>query len=82
MYIKGSPFLRERFRSKHETNIKEKEMAAKVDSEKCVGCESCVGACPVEAISMNDGKAQVNADTCVDCGACVGTCPAEAITQE
>ncbi len=57
-------------------------MAAKVDSEKCVGCESCVGACPVEAISMNDGKAQVNADTCVDCGACVGTCPAEAITQE
>ena len=32
-------------------------MAAKVDSEKCVGCESCVGACPVEAISMNDGKA-------------------------
>lgn len=57
-------------------------MAAKVNPEKCVGCESCVGVCPVEAISMADGHAQVNADSCVDCGACVGTCPAEAITQE
>jgi 4Fe-4S ferredoxin iron-sulfur binding domain protein len=65
-----------------EINRKEEKMAAKVDSEKCVGCESCVGACPVEAISMQDGKASVNADSCVDCGACVGTCPAEAISQE
>ncbi len=57
-------------------------MAATVASEKCVGCESCVGSCPVEAISMDGGKAVVDAGTCVDCGACVGTCPAEAITQE
>jgi len=27
-------------------------MAAKVDEEKCTGCESCVEECPVEAISM------------------------------
>ena len=57
-------------------------MAAKVDQEKCLGCEACTGTCPVSAISMNDGKAVVNADECVDCGACVSTCPAEAITQE
>ena len=57
-------------------------MPAKVDDSKCVGCESCVGECPVSAISMNDGHAVVNADECVDCGACVGACPAEAITQE
>ncbi len=55
-------------------------MAAKVDQEKCVGCEACVGACPTEAIKVNDGKASVDGDTCVDCGACVGECPAEAIT--
>ena len=66
----------------YRTNRKEEKMAAKVNPEKCVGCDSCVGACPVEAISMADGHAQVNADSCVDCGACVGTCPAEAITQE
>lgn len=56
-------------------------MAAKIDAEKCAGCESCVGACPVSAISMVDGVAQVNEGDCIDCGACVGTCPVEAITQ-
>ncbi len=57
-------------------------MPAKVSNEKCTGCESCVSVCPVEAISMKDGKALVNKDTCVDCGACVGECPAEAISME
>ncbi len=56
-------------------------MAAVVDSEKCAGCEVCVGTCPVNAISMKDGVACVNADECIDCGACVGACPAEAIAQ-
>lgn len=57
-------------------------MPAKVNEEKCVGCETCVSACPVSAISMKDGKASVNAGDCVDCGSCVGECPAEAIAQE
>ena len=56
-------------------------MAAKVDETKCVGCEACTGACPVEAISMVDGKAHVDDGKCIDCGACVGECPAEAISQ-
>lgn len=55
-------------------------MAAEVNKEKCTGCETCVGECPVSAISMADGKASVNAGDCVDCGACVGACPVEAIT--
>lgn len=55
-------------------------MAAVVDKEKCTGCETCVGVCPVEAITMNSDKAEVNADTCIDCGSCVGACPEEAIT--
>ncbi len=54
-------------------------MAAKVDKEKCVGCESCVGECPVECIKMVDGKAVVNEKECVSCGACKDACPAEAI---
>lgn len=56
-------------------------MPAKVDPEKCTGCEACVSACPVEAIKMVDGKAKVG-DECIDCGACVGECPVEAISME
>lgn len=57
-------------------------MAAKIDIEKCTGCESCVGTCPVEAISMAEGKAKVDEDECIDCGACVDECPVEAIELE
>ena len=54
-------------------------MAAKVNTDACSGCETCVGSCPVSAISMADGKAVVNEADCIECGACVGECPCEAI---
>jgi len=54
----------------------------KVNADECVGCESCVPVCPVEAISMKDGKAVIDQDTCTECGACVAECPTEAIKQE
>ena len=57
-------------------------MAAVVDSEKCVGCGAYEGECPVQAISMEDGKSKVDPDTCVGCGACTNACPCEAITLD
>jgi ferredoxin len=57
-------------------------MPAKVDVEKCTGCESCIDACPSEAIKMEDDKAVIDLDTCVDCGVCVDECPVEAISME
>ncbi len=57
-------------------------MPAIVDTEKCTGCEGCVGECPSEAISMADAKAVIDAGACVDCGVCVDACPVEAITME
>jgi ferredoxin len=57
-------------------------MPAKVNKEKCTGCETCVEECPSEAISMADGKAVVDVDTCIDCGVCVDACPVEAISME
>ncbi len=50
-----------------------------VDKEKCFGCAICVNACPVEAISMVDGKAVIDENRCIDCGQCVRTCPRNAI---
>lgn len=57
-------------------------MPAKVDKEKCTGCETCVEECPSEAIKMVNEKAEVDNDACIDCGVCVDACPAEAITME
>jgi Fe-S-cluster-containing hydrogenase component 2 len=55
-------------------------MAAIVDKEKCGGCGTCVDACPVGAIKIEDGKAVVSEGDCIECGACTGACPCEAIS--
>ena len=57
-------------------------MPAKVDKEKCTGCETCVEECPSEAIKMVDGIAKVDSELCTDCGTCVDVCPVEAINME
>ena len=54
-------------------------MAAQVDGDKCTGCGLCVGACPLEAISLEDGKATIDEGKCTECGLCVEECPNEAI---
>jgi len=45
----------------------------------CLQCEDypCVGACPVDALSVNDrtGAVKVNATRCIACGLCVKACP-------
>jgi len=55
-------------------------MAAVVDLEKCNGCGDCVESCPLDAISMNEGKSVIDPETCGDCGACIDACPNEAIS--
>lgn len=57
-------------------------MAITVDRDKCIGCETCIGVCPVGALEMVDAKADINQDKCISCGACVGECPVEAISRE
>jgi Fe-S-cluster-containing hydrogenase component 2 len=54
----------------------------KVIMDECVGCESCVPACPVEAISMVDGKAVLDQDKCNQCKTCIDSCPVTAIKEE
>ena len=51
-----------------------------IDSESCVGCETCVDRCQMRALHMSDdGLAQVDLDRCIGCGLCVISCPSEAL---
>jgi heterodisulfide reductase subunit A len=50
-----------------------------VISDLCDGCQACVPVCPVNAISMQQGKARIDPFQCAGCGACVPVCPREAI---
>ncbi len=50
----------------------------KIIKEKCVGCKKCVGACPFNAMAVEEKKAVI-LDNCTLCGACVDACRFEAI---
>ena len=53
----------------------------KVDTDKCVGCKSCMKiGCP--AISMKNGKARVDETLCVGCGVCRQLCRVGAFSGE
>lgn len=41
----------------------------------CLGFGDCVGACPVFAITMVEGRPEVSLEKCVGCGRCVTACP-------
>ena len=51
---------------------------ADVDAEACIGCETCLERCQMEAIDMVKDKAVINLDRCIGCGLCVTTCSTEA----
>ncbi len=53
---------------------------AEVDSELCVGCETCVERCQMDAIKLVKEKSKIMLKKCIGCGLCVASCPEEAIT--
>lgn len=57
-------------------------MPALVNPDLCNACEDCIDICPVEVITLIDGKALVDPDECTDCYACVDPCPEDAISIE
>jgi heterodisulfide reductase subunit A len=69
---KASLFLK----SEYITTSPEK---AYVIEELCDGCGFCIETCPVNAITMQEGKAKINPFMCIGCGACIPVCPTEAI---
>ncbi len=53
-----------------------------VKQEDCIGCETCVEECPVDAIFMEDEKAHIDEELCIRCGTCHDVCPEEAVRHD
>jgi len=49
--------------------------SVRLDSDKCVGCTTCIKHCPTEAIRVRGGKAHIIEERCIDCGECIRVCP-------
>ncbi|HHX66097.1 MAG TPA: 4Fe-4S binding protein [Chloroflexi bacterium] len=54
---------------------------ARIDEARCRACGQCAGACPFEAISIDEGVA-VDVSRCMGCGVCVSRCPEQALTLQ
>jgi heterodisulfide reductase subunit A-like polyferredoxin len=56
-------------------------VVARVNEDKCTGCETCITICPYGAPSKNPetGNVEINDVTCKGCGTCVASCPERAI---
>jgi len=53
----------------------------KVSYGKCLHCGCCVGACPKNAIYLNDHVLEFS-DECNNCGRCVKLCPVGALEKD
>ena len=51
------------------------------NQDACDGCGLCEEACPIDAVSIDGGKAEVDKDWCIGCGVCASACPNDAIAM-
>ena len=65
-----------------------KKLQYSVNPATCIGCNLCVTNCPVNAITMVDGKAVIDNSKCIQCDICVSGnkadfsgCPVQAISK-
>lgn len=49
--------------------------------DKCIGCNSCLEACPSQALSASDQGINIDKEACTQCGTCSELCPTLALEK-
>lgn len=54
-----------------------------LDEEKCVGCNQCIGNCPIPGANIaylleGDNRVKIDANRCIHCGECIRVCEHDA----
>jgi len=63
-----------------KTKMPRRYHSIKIEKKKCIGCVTCMKACPVKAIRITkEKKAKIIDERCIDCGECLRVCPYEAV---
>jgi len=50
-------------------------------SHKCIGCNTCIKTCSLNALELNTEGMKINRDKCNSCGDCVEECPSTALSM-
>ena len=64
-----------------KSEIKLSAITAKVDTDYCIKCLTCVRSCPFEVPVFNSavGFIEIDEALCQGCGICAGVCPRQAV---
>ena len=77
VFLQGCP-LRCPWCANPESQVQGKHLM--YQEKKCVGCLSCVYACPNGAISIRQGRPDFDRTRCISCETCAQACPNQAIS--
>lgn len=76
VFFKGCPLSCKWCHNPESQSFRTEKMYNK---SKCIGCASCVEACPEKALAVTAGGIQTDFARCVVCGKCAEACPARAM---
>ena len=79
VFLKGCP-LRCRWCSNPESQRPGPEIL--YNRSRCMGCHSCVAACPKSLITPSDGGVSIRRDECDGCGRCEDACPTASLVRK
>jgi ferredoxin len=65
-----------------EASVARSDFRARVDTEACTGCETCIDRCHFGALAVSEDVCTVDYARCVGCGLCVSVCPTDALSLE